>query len=325
MRQISLLFGFLVILTLPVQILTYGCGDNLRIDDIPYHIYPKVNEQKPDLPSPFTSENGQEFVIAVTKQDRYAIIPVTLSNEHDICLQLLVDTTDFPILARTGLHSEEQLQQIQTITGRSIDTITALGRPGGLSQSGFMAKDENIVSVLSGDNRIVSQLELTHPEMARPLFHVLNVMEKDLSLNRWNMAAHRWENIRYFYYNGQKVHVEAEDTKGGQQSIFDDSIEGGFYIKLWRDFTESELQFLQQHYGHLSPMQQTELKVKLSFINTGEMQPQYIMRYGFYEGHTFWRTDPITISFIFGLKSLAELNRTFEGELYEILTGHFVR
>ena len=103
----------------------------------------------------------------------------------------------------------------------------------------------------------------------------------------------------------------------------DDNIEGAFYIKLWREFETREKQFLKEHYSHLSPTEFIELNTLLSVISTGEMEPQYIMRYGFYEGHTFWRTDPIAISFIFGLKSLQELDRIFEGKLYELLIGHF--
>jgi hypothetical protein len=53
------------------------------------------------------------------------------------------------------------------------------------------------------------------------------------------------------------------------------------------------------------------------------MQPQYIMRYGFYEGHTYWRTDPVSIAFIFGLKDLEEMEEAFPAKLYEMLTGHF--
>lgn len=295
----------------------------IQVDSIPYKIYPQVNDTKPNLPSPFITNGGREFVIAVTKEEKYAIIQVTFSNNREICQQLIVDTTDFPLLAQTGLHSEERLDQVKTITGRSVEEITELGRPNGLSQAGFMAQDENIISVIKADNRIVSQLGHTHPQLAKPLFHVLNMMDTDLLLNRWNMSKHRWENIRYFYYNRHKVFVEVEDTKGGQKSIFNDNIEGGFYIQLWREFDAQEIQFLKEHYGHLSPKEFNELKTQLSFINTGEIEPQYIMRYGFYEGHTFWRTDPIAIAFIFGLKSLDELNRIFEGKLYEILTNHF--
>ena len=298
-------------------------NDFNKVDTIPYEVYPQVIDHRPNLPSPCITLDGKEYVVAVTKEGKYAIIQVSLDNGREAFWQTTADTDDFPVLARTGLHSEDILNHIKTITGRPIEEITELGRPNGLSQAGFMANDENILSVIKADNRIVKQLGLTHPQLAKPLFHVLNMMETDLSLNRWNSAQHRWENIPFFYYNGQKVFVEVEDTKGGQKSIFDDGIEGGFYIKLWRAFDDKELQFLKATYGHLSTEEFSECKSKLSHINTGEMQPQYIMRYGFYEGHTFWRADPIAISFIFGLRSLTELDRIFESRLYEMLTSHF--
>lgn len=296
------------------------CRQKSTID---YELYPQVNEKKPDLASPFIDENQQEYVVAVTRENKYAIIRVTLGNDRDICKQLIVDSFDFPTLAATGLHSEKELQNTKEITGRSIEEITKSGRPGGLSQGGFMAKDETILSVLKADNQIVRHLGLTHPQLAKPLFHLLNMMDSDLKLNRWNMAKHRWENVKYFFYNGQKVYVEVEDTKGGQLSIFDDGIQGGFFIKVWRDLSKSELDFLKEKYSYLSAADFEIFIKKLSHFNSGEIQPQYIMRYGFYEGHTFWRTDPITLSFIFGLKSLADLQITFKGNLYSKLTSHF--
>jgi hypothetical protein len=57
-------------------------------------------------------------------------------------------------------------------------------------------------------------------------------------------------------------------------------------------------------------------------MRIGEIQPYYVMRYGFYEGHTMWRADPIAISFIFGLKSLEEMDHDVEGDLYRNLTEH---
>jgi hypothetical protein len=267
---------------------------------------------------------SQLIVYHVTKDNKHAIIPVTLSNNKGICKQLIIDSLDFPDLVKNGLHSEKNLNQLQTITGWSLDTITKLGRPEGLSHSGFMAKDENILSVIKGDNQIVKKLKLTHPQLATPLFHVLNMMDIDLSLNRWNMARHQWDNITAFKYKGEKVHVEAYDTKGGQQSIFNDGIQGSFHIKLWHEFDASELEFLNEHYGHLTAESLEAFKKGLRFLNIGEMQPQYIMRYGFYEGHTYWRACPIAISFIFGFKSLEELDNLFEGKLEEITTQHHI-
>lgn len=292
-------------------------------ETIPHDLYPELLDDKPDLPSPLKSKKGNEYVIAVTKENKYAIMEVTLSNDRGICSQLIVDTTDFPYLARTGLHSEELLNSIEIITGRSPNEITELGRPLGLSHDGFLAQDEDIISVIKGDNLLVGQLGLTHPQLAKPLFHVLNMMDLDLSLDRWNMAKHQWDNIRYFFYNNQIVYVEAHDTKGGQESIFCDGIQGAFYIKLWREFDANEIEYLNKRYEYLSEDELINFKTLLSQINTGEMEPQYIMRYGFYEGHTSWRTDPITISYIFGLKNLQELDILFEDKLYEKLSGHY--
>jgi hypothetical protein len=319
MRRLEVL---IVIKILIIACLAYS--DSNQTDKDFYKIYPQTNSTRPDVPSPFANDSGVEFVVAVTKDAAYAVIDVSLSNERDIGPQLVIDTLDFPYLVKNGIHSDHELDQTATITGRSLDEITKLGRPLGLSQAGFLAQDENVLAVIKGDNQLVKDLNLTHPQLAKPLFHVLNMMEQDLNLNRWNMARHRWENIKYFYYNTQKVFVEAKDTKGGQKSIFDDQIEGAFYIKLWREFSDEELQFLASEYAHLSNTQMDTLKTLLSVMHTGEMEPQYIMRYGFYEGHTFWRTDPLAISFVFGIRDIREINMACDGRLYQILTTHYI-
>ncbi len=316
----SILYLFLwVIISVPA----WSQNQIIDIRKLSYKIYPEVNDYRPDLPSPFTDPDKNEFVVAATKENKYAIIPVTLSNDRGICRQLIVNKTDFPHLAKTGLHSDEELNQIATITGRSLEEITRLGRPNALSHSGFMAADEEIISVIRGDNDLVRQLGLTHPQLAKPLFHVLNMMDHDLDLNRWNMATHRWENITYFYYNNKKVFVDAGDTKGGQKSIFDDGIQGAFHIKLWRNFDEDEIRLLDQKYAHLTTTQFDTLKILLSHINTGEIEPQYIMRYGFYEGHTYWRAEPIAIAFIFGMKDLKEIDDSLNSRLHRQLNAHF--
>ena len=306
-----------------LSISVFAQDSRIDLREITYKIYPHLNPVLPLLPSPFVSTDGHEFVIAVTSTDSFAIIEVTPGNNRKICQQLIVDSLDFPALVKTGLHAEDELHQTRSITGRSLAEITRLGQPGALSQGGFMAEDENILSVLMADNRIVKKLGLTHPQLAKPLFHVLNMMDTDLEIGRWNMARHRWENIQYFYYHGQKVQVEAYDTKGGQQSIFDDAIEGAFYIKIWREFEPDEIEYLKKNYSDLTADQFTQLCTLLSSFNTGEIQPQYIMRYGFHEGHTFWQTDPIAITFIFGIKDLIEIEARLGQDLFNILTGHF--
>jgi len=249
---------------------------------------------------------------------------VTLGSDTKKARQLMVDAVDFPALSGSGLHSEKELDAAQTITGRSIAEITELGCPGGLSIDGFLAADENVISVLKGDNRIVSAMSLTHRELARPLFHIWNMIGADLDLGRWNMAEHRWENIRSVLYNGKTVRLNAGDTKGAQRSIFEDGFDdGSFWIEIERDLEAGEKTFLARKYRHLTPEQRAVLIKRLSSIRTGEMEPHYIMWYGFYEGHTSWRADPLAIAFIFGLRSLEELESALPGRLYEVLTEHF--
>ena len=96
--------------------------------------------------------------------------------------QLQVDGSDFPTLAASGLHSPAELERVRSITGKPVLEITRLGRPGASSGIGFLAADEDILSVLHGDNELVRRLGLKHPELARPLFHVWNLLLRQYEL-----------------------------------------------------------------------------------------------------------------------------------------------
>jgi hypothetical protein len=128
-----------------------------------------------------------------------------------------------------------------------------------------------------------------------------------------------WENVDFVSYNGKQIHVKAEGSRGWQESIFNDEIRGASQIDIHRDLSARERTFLEQKYRHLSAGQMTEMVGALTHIHTSEMVPYYIMRYGFYEGHTPYRADPIAIAFIFGLKRLEEIARAFDGHLDEAL------
>jgi hypothetical protein len=75
----------------------------------------------------------------------------------------------------------------RTISGRLLAEITDLGRPGRLSIDGFPAEDEDIFSVLKGDNRLVTKLGLAHAELARPLRHVCSMIRELF----WETGARR--------------------------------------------------------------------------------------------------------------------------------------
>ncbi len=303
----------------------------ISYDQKSYPCYPETLDSKPDIPSPHTTPDGAEIVTALMKDGKYALMPVTVENGEPLNYrenkwgkgrQLEVDAADFPALARTELHSEAELNRAKTIAGRSVVEIAELGRPGRSSGAGFMASDEDIVSVLRGDNRLVEKLGLTHPQMARPLYHVWNMILRDFKLGR---AARFWDHVECISYNGAKVLAKAESFKGWQESLFEDEILGRFEIDISRELSRDEKAFLIEKYPHLTEKQMAEFVKKLSRIDTGEMVPYYVMRYGFYEGHTDYRADPIAIAFIFGMRSLEQIEAAFDGRLYEALTQHFVR
>ncbi len=294
--------------------------------------FPHTYDQCPELPSPFTAEDGIEIMIAHTQDNKFTLIPVTVEKgealgyregDWDKIRILEVDAEDFPILARTGLHSEIELDHTRWITGRSIAEITDSGRPGGSSGEGFMSQEEDIISVLKGDNRLVKKLGLTHPQLAIPLFHVWNIA-------RWvsytsQSVGRSIEGIDYFFYNKRKIRLISAGGRGWQYSIFNDEIQGMYHLEFCRELDEKEKALLQEKYSNLNNEQMAGFQKILSHVHTGEMVPFYIMRYGFYEGHTGYRADPLAISLIFGLRSLEEIEKAFEGNLYEALTEHFTR
>lgn len=297
-------------------------------------LFPESYEQHPKLPSPWTAPDGTEILVGRTSDGRFTLLPVTVQNGEPIDWrrrhfskgrQLDVDKKEFPALAATGLHDNEQLGRITAITGRPLDQLNRLGHPNGLSSSGFLADDEDIISVLKGDNTLVRRLGLTHSDMARPLLHVWNAIL--LELQHGSRQGRGLRFLRAFspiQYNGGQVVVKAEGTRGFQPSLFNDEIKGNTNILISRELTPSEAKLVKDKYAHLSGQQRDELIARLSRLQTGEMEPYYVMRYGFYEGHTPWRVDPIAIAFIFGLRSLDEIEAAFPGNLYKTLTGHFV-
>ena len=138
------------------------------------------------------------------------------------------------------------------------------------------------------------------------------------------MAAHRWDNVSAILSRGRTVKIVAGDTKGTQLSIFDDGLDGGFWIEIDTELTPAERAFLAARYGRLESRQMDVLIRLLTHMTTGEMEPHYVMWYGFYEGKAPWRVDPVAIASIFGLRTLEVIEAAFPGHLYDVLTraGH---
>lgn len=301
------------------------------INGMTYNLYPRIINKLPDITSPFKIKNDQEIIIGVTEDNKYALIPVTVENGKSIlnengqfnygkANQLQVNDKDFPALAKTGLHSEKQLKKIKIITGIPISVINIKAHPGIISEAGFIAQDEDIISVLIGDNRMVNKMNLKHPELARCIFQIWNFMLQEY---KSGLMGQFWNSpIKYLKFNGKKVSISGIGSRGFQESLFDDDILGNAQINVSRELDKNERTYLERKYSNLSQEKMDEMINKLSSFHTGEMVPYYIMRYGFYEGHISYRADPVSIAFIFGLKSIEEIDKAFNGKLYECLTQH---
>lgn len=292
---------------------------------ITYPIYPDLIEKKPEIPSPVFTPDNSEYIIGLSKNNKYSLIPVTLVENmernkewREKGRQLYVDFSDFPALAETGLHSDAELDHTKSITGRSISEINYLARPDRSSGAGFIAADEDIISVIKGDNRLIRKIGLIQDDIIRPLFHFWNMVVEGMKNDYWNNESLMMKGL---FYNNYFINTTA-DGKGYQESIFDDEVLGNLHLEMWRDPTENEICYLNDHYSHLTEKKMANLKKKLFHIHTGEMAIYYARWYGFYEGHTDYRADPIAIACIFGIKSIEEIDKAFDGQLYEVLTEH---
>lgn len=294
----------------------------------PYSLYPFLYDTCPQIPSPYTTVDGTEFIICLTLNHMYTIVAVTVENGEPLDykndkwygkgLQLKADNVDFPTLVRTGLHSEDELEQTKTITGKPVAEITSIARPGQYSGAGFISQHEDIISVLKGDNMLVQQLGKTHSDMAKPLFHVFNLIQ---AVKKDSQRGY----VKGMLYNNRTIYLTFIGSKGWQESIFNDEILGYWQIEIRREMETEEKLFLSKKYPDLSTEKMSALIDKLSFIHTGEMVPFYIQRYGFYEGHTSYRADPIAIAFIFGLNSLEDIDQSFSKDLLHVFTTQHIK
>jgi len=328
MKIYLFLFSFLLF----IQVASSQETANTKIiNQKEYKLYPTLLDEKPQIPSPFMTNDGMEIIIGVTKEKKYALIPVTIESDGPMNysvhpqkgkgLQCYVDSADFPTFARIGLHSEIELEQIKTITGRSIAEITDSGRPEGSSGAGFMAKDEDIISVIMGDNRLVNKMGLTHPQVVKPLFHFWNMA---LLCNEQDVHNNPHLRIDKIIYNDHIISLKY-GGRGYQYSIFNDKLQGAFHLEMSRELNQNEVTFLEKKYSHLPKENLGKLKKNLSSLHTGEMAFYYGQWYGFYEGHTEYRADPISVVSIFGLKSIEEINEAFDGKINKAFSTHFTR
>ena len=322
-----------------VALFIIGCNHehyNLRLPEIDathLKFAPEFCTKEPGLPSPAITKTGRELILLKTKNNRFTWMDATVENGEPFDYknrlfgkgnQLLANEKDFPHFAKTGIHSEKELKHTKIITGKSVSQITVDGRPWGSSGVGFLAEDETIISVIYSDNQTVKKLKLTHPDIARPLFHFWNLARNFEKYNRDEQTRQVVE-FDALVYNGYEIKFNIQGSRGWQESIFNDEILGTGHIQIWRELTDDEQLFLKNNYQNLNPEQLKQLQKKLSWFHTSEMVFFYINRYGFYEGHNEYRPDPVTVALVFGLINLKEAHQACNGNLYKYFNTHFTK
>ena len=314
-----------------------GCTQNRysshyeSIDSGKLQFFPETFTEKPDLPSPAVDVDGREVILVRIQDNLYTWFDATVENGDTFDYktkklgkgnQLLADEEDFPTFALNGIHSDKELTNTKIITGRSVSQITVDGRPGRSSGAGFMTADETILSVLRNDNKTVQKLGLTHPDLARPMFHLWNVSRTCEIFNQNRPAEERTE-LKAMVYNEHEIKVKITGSRGWQESIFNDEILGTGRMEVWRELDKQEMEFLKEQYQNLAQEQFETMKKSITHLHTGEMVLFYINRYGFYEGHSDFRADPVTIAWVFGIRSLEELHKATDGDLFCYFTTPF--
>gem|GEM_PF-2741307 len=174
-----------------------------------------------------------------------------------------------------GVNDTEIIRGLRTINGVPVWKLEKLMRPaitivhgdlrasGGISNAGFLGKDESLLDVLARDNDTVRELGLTHRQLAEVLNQIVS-----------NSSGYDNKQI---IIEGRSYTVSSVSWRGLQNSPFQDNTQTN------RDYTVTN--------------SNTGESIKFSGL-----LPEMIGRYGFYEGEgTSYRLSPESIISFFSL------------------------
>ena len=180
-----------------------------------------------------------------------------------------------------GVISTDTIRQLTEINGIPIEELERKMRPvnstdrylprhfdegrnlegGGMSQAGFLGRQERLLDVLVQDNDYVLSLGLTHQDLAKELKYARELYFK--------------LGVREFTYHGKRYRLKIEASRGIQRSPFNDGT-----------MASSDMEITNFDTGK-------SLKTSLLVLHM-------IERYGFYEGHgTPYRVSPEDIIEVF--------------------------
>ncbi len=172
-----------------------------------------------------------------------------------------------------GENATGLIRKLTEINGRKIADLEKDMRPGKLSGSGFLGKDERLLEVMADDNTlVVEKFGLTHQELARHL-HLVGA----IGLRHYTEQSKSGRKLTAteFLYHGKRFRVQVECSRGKQGSPFEDGTASGCNATV-------------ENLGNGK---------KLTY---GLLVPHMIERYGFYEGKgTSYRVEPRAVVEVF--------------------------
>jgi len=86
--------------------------------------------------------------------------------------------------------------------------------------------------VLHGDNELVRRLGLKHPDLARPLFHVWNLLLREFELESWAVQ----DDVGSFWYHRRRFTFGHSGPKVSRKPSSTTRSRARFDIELWRSW-----------------------------------------------------------------------------------------
>ncbi|HEY4036066.1 MAG TPA: hypothetical protein VGL94_19075 [Ktedonobacteraceae bacterium] len=156
------------------------------------------------------------------------------------------------------MNSTESIRNLQSINGITIENLEARMRPRCDSGAGFLGSNESLREVIIKDTKTVTEMGLTHQEIAE----FLRLFSKEQK----GRSEHNGK--EYFHY--------FKPWRGDQVSPFSDGTKASVYHTVINLENGARIEF-------------------------SELLPEMIDRYGFYEGKTSYRLDPMEIARVAGI------------------------
>ncbi|MBA4190206.1 MAG: hypothetical protein C0467_19650, partial [Planctomycetaceae bacterium] len=123
-----------------------------------------------------------------------------------------------------GVNETKAIRNLKKINGIAIADLEKSMRPGGLSDAGFLGKDERLLDVMAADNEFVLKAGLTHQQIALQLRIFEELVREVDSVEK--PITGLTVVTKPFTYRGSNFQVKKVIYKGSQESPFQDDTSG---------------------------------------------------------------------------------------------------